>query len=364
MTSRPIAGSSHTATYPLSSIPAEQNPLNAETLRKVFSRTGNTPFSLASLQVGELAPVVIAPARLKEIRRDFYGRLRDVLNAARTTADKERRALAQAALLPPQPVAGPTTAPEFTVAINNPADLAFLDEPLISQVLLACTPDNVRKIERLPDHWKSRLIWDIPCFIFEREWSDYRLGIKKLRDLGFACFRLNNPGHLPLFAGRENLRLAAGDRLPVLNSQAALAWREEGINDFFLPAENDRPNLADLLSRPWDRSLIVPVYGRVVVLLSRIPVRGVKPGSTLRSAGGESFRLDQRDDLTVVSADTDFSLLGRLAELQAMGASRFLVDLAHCGGPFSARGREVLAALEKDTLLADTTLFNFDRGLA
>jgi len=59
----------------------------------------------------------------------------------------------------------------------------------------------------------------------------------------------------------------------------------------------------------------------------------------------------------------DFSLVGRLRELREMGCARIMVDLSHCGA-LSAKGRQVLTALAADQPLTDTTLFNFEQGLA
>jgi putative protease len=109
--------------------------------------------------------------------------------------------------------------------------------------------------------------------------------------------------------------------------------------------------------------LAITVYSPLVVMLSRIPVRGVRPGSVLRAEGGEGYRVFQRHDLTEVLAEQDFSLLGHLAALKEMGCARIIADLSHCGA-MSAKGKQVLAALAADQHLPETTLFNYQRGLA
>ena len=98
-------------------------------------------------------------------------------------------------------------------------------------------------------------------------------------------------------------------------------------------------------------------------MLSRIPVRGVRPGSVLKAEGGEGYRVFQHHGLTEVLAEQDFSLLGHLAALKEMGCPRIIADLSHCGA-LSVKGRQVLAACAADQSLPETTAFNFVRGLA
>jgi putative protease len=97
-------------------------------------------------------------------------------------------------------------------------------------------------------------------------------------------------------------------------------------------------------------------------MVSRIPLKAVKPDRPLVSDRNEAYRVTQRGGLTTVRPEQDFSLFGHLAELRALGCRRFLVELAHIG-PFSPAGRQVLAALAKDQPLAGTSPFNYLLGM-
>ncbi|MHB8811167.1 MAG: peptidase U32 family protein, partial [Desulfobulbaceae bacterium] len=149
----------------------------------------------------------------------------------------------------------------------------------------------------------------------------------------------------------------------VLNSQAALAWHELGLAEVAVSIEDDRGNLADLFSRPLPLPLTVTVYGPLPVLLSRVPRRAIRTGAVLRSDKEEGYRFLNHAGLTEVVGEQDFSLLGHLQELRAMGCRHFLVDLGHYGGD-SAKGRQILAALAEDRLVPETTPLNYERGLA
>jgi putative protease len=208
----------------------------------------------------------------------------------------------------------------------------------------------------------KRIVWELPPAIFDRDWSAYQSEIAQLAGRGFRRFRLQNLGQFPLFAAVADGELEAGARLFSLNSQALLAWREFGCASAVACLEDDRDNLAELFRRPVGIPLAVTVYANPVLMVSRIPLKAVKSDRPLLSDRGDAYRVVQRGGLTTVRPEQDFSLLGHLAELRALGCGRFLVELAH-HGPFSPAGRQVLAALAKDQPVAGTSPFNYLLGM-
>jgi len=250
--------------------------------------------------------------------------------------------------------------------VASATDLRLLDEPDIDRVALSLNPTNVKGVSeapRLSSELRSRIIWDIPAIIFPGEWADFRGVVGRLRAQGFKSFRLNNLGHLGLFAERSGLELIGGAVLYTMNSQAGLAWRELGLNELTLPLESDRENLAALLARDLGGPVCLTVYGPIPLLTSRIPLKGARSGDRVNSDQGEEFRLEHDQGLTVLASGNDFSIIDRLAELPEVNGARLHVDLSGCG-PFSSRGRAVLPALRVGgARLAGTTPFNFERGL-
>jgi putative protease len=102
----------------------------------------------------------------------------------------------------------------------------------------------------------------------------------------------------------------------------------------------------------------VTAYANLPMMVSRIPLRSVKSEHPLISDRDEAYRVDNRSGLTVVRPEQDFSLIGRLAELQKLGCGRFVIDLAHLGAS-SAEGRRVLMAYGQDSTLSGTSTFNY-----
>jgi U32 family peptidase len=347
--------------YPVTAFAAESSPLTVATLHGVFEKTGEEPFSLQELTAPNLPPVVIPPSRLKEIRRAFYRELRQTVEEQRRLARRSRLAAAQGALLPALPArAGGRR--QVTVGIRDQRDLSLLSDAAVDRLLVPLQPGpELERSARRLTRQKQQIVWDIPFILFDARWPDFRKAVQILAGLGFVHFRLNNLGHFPLFDGLEGLQLTTSYRLFSLNSQALLAWRELGASAAELYIEDERENLRELLARDAGIAPVMPVYGRIPLISSRIAIKGVRPDPPVLSDRGEAYRVESRGGLTVLSSATDFSLLGRIAELQGLGCSSFLVDLAHLD-PCSPTGRKVLESYKAGRDPAGTSPFNYERG--
>ncbi len=315
---------------------------------KVFKVGGKQAFTLSSEACADqLAREKIAPRA-----------------AAERAGIRQRAEKAVLNLLPPGE-GRISDALELTVSGCMPAAVSLLDDPGIGRLELPLTPESfaaAKKLEKQVAGRKGRVIWALPPILFGAQWDEYRRAVRMLVGQGYENFRLANLGHLPMFAGLPSLRLLGGFRCYAMNSQAILAWRELGLVELTVNLEDDRKNIRSLQRVDVEIPLAVTVYGAIPVLLSRIPLRGVRTGAVLRTDKGEGFRVSYGEGLTEVRAEEDFSLLGKLPALREMGCRLLLVDLSHCGCT-SKKGQEVLAAFRGEGSLTDTVTFNFDRGL-
>ncbi|MFH7319300.1 U32 family peptidase [Desulfurivibrio sp. D14AmB] len=277
-----------------------------------------------------------------------------------------RRALALTELneISKQEKIAPNPAPlTFAVRGRGLADLDLLDNPQVSSLELPLTSENLSALSRAEGRLgknRERLGWEIPPLLFSEEWEEYRRAVRILAGRGYRTFRLGNLGHLPLFAGLDGLQLLGGFRCYTMNQQAALAWQELGLARLTLNLEDEQENMAALwrLGLP----LTTTVYSPLPILISRIPLKGVRSGSVLRSDKGEGYRILAGHGLTEVQGEEDFSLAGSLGLIRSRGAGELLADLSHCGAN-SPKGRQILGALAVDQPLPATTSFNFFRGL-
>lgn len=343
--------------------PARQSDLTG-VLAARFGETGETPFRLAELTAPDFPALFIPPARLKEIRRELYRLLEQ------EGAGQQRRAIAEArqAALQVLQRDGAHVKPsgdteELLIMVDSPAEARWA----LSQADTALIPLRKAAVHALPKYLSrlrdqaDRIVWQLPFMLFDADLPLYRDLLSQLHNLGFKRFEATNHGHLPLLRDLDGLRLSAGYRLFSLNSQTLSTWRELGCERATLYLEDDRDNLADLLRLELPIRRTVTVYGPVEVMTTRIRIKEASSGASFESDRGEQYTVRGRDGLSVLTAATPFSLLGRLNELRRMGCRSFLLDLSET--PSEQRGA-VLDAFRADRKLPGSTEFNYERGLA
>jgi putative protease len=252
-----------------------------------------------------------------------------------------------------------------SVAIHDLRDAQILNDHTVNRVIVPLTPATIQESGRLGKRGIDRsaqVVWDLPFILFDHQWAGYRSAVRALVERGFSTFRLNNLGHFALFDGIEGVQLIASYRLFSLNSQAVLAWQELGAVEATLYIEDDRENMGEVLQRAVGIPLSATVYAPIPLITSRIPIKGVRGDTPVVSDRGDAYRVIKSGEVTILTSEIDFSLLGRLGELQALGCGRYNVELAHLG-PFSPKGRSVMEALKKGFPVPGTSVFNFEAGM-
>ncbi len=350
--------------YPVDMIPARHSPLSIQTLQRTFEKTGHANLKLQTLTAENLPPVVIQPSRLKQIRRDFYQQL-SVLTEQASVKNHAKRVEEVRKTLPGPVSVLPSQKKSLTVRVKDMADQAVLDNPIIDAFLIPLCRENV---EAFTGHaqastCKSRIIWDIPAVIYEANWAPMQNLVTDLQGDGFKSFRLNNLGHFRFFIGQtENLFLQAGPLLYALNSSAVESLENLGARQFSFSLEDDKKNMADMLCRNLHLAAITTVYCPITLMTSRIPLPMQAEKQLINTSKGAPLHLEYANGLTWVSAGQDFSLLGRLQELQAKGCENFVIDL--CQPDTGSKTQTILHAFTENLRLPETSTFNFDRGLA
>lgn len=354
-----VAGQKQLFEFAIDSYPAEERGLDQQMLEQVFSATAGEPFRLSSLRCGALPKIVIPPKQLKQIRRDLYAELRQLRLPQQGQRLNEHLQSARSALLPIRPAQAGKR--ELRLQLREARDQRLLQDQQVDRILLPLTGPNLQAAGRLIRRARQ-VIWDIPLIVFDRDWSDTRNAVRQLVQAGFSNFRLNNLGHFPLFDGLENLNLFSSFRLFSVNSQALLAWKELGINDAELYIEDDRNNFAEILKRETGLSTSLTVYASVPLITSRIAVKNVRSDSPVVSDRGDAYRVAQRQGLTWLRSETDFSFIANINELQSLGCDNFIIDLSHLD-PFSARGKLVLESVKRGCDPPECSKFNYELGM-
>ncbi|MFO7766201.1 MAG: peptidase U32 family protein [Pelovirga sp.] len=346
-------------TYPITSFAATHQPLDTKILRQVFAAVAQEPFTLNEFSCSELPAIVIPPKELKQIRRTFYRDLR----LKRQEQIQQRRFNKRQAALDSLLAPGNSTpsSKQLRVLLKDTREQHLLNNEQVDSLLLPLNRQSLQHADKLTRR-ADKIIWDIPFILFDPSWKEYQSAVRALHENGFRRFRLNNLGHFPLFDGLAGLQLYSSYRLFALNSQAVTAWAELGIADVELYIEDDRDNLAAILTHKLPTATSLLVYGQVPLLTSRIQIRQLRGDGIVLSDRIDAYRVHQRQGLTWLHSDIPFSFIGNIKELEQLGCSGFIIDLSHCGSS-SPTGRQVLNAVAQGIDPDNCSKFNFSGGL-
>lgn len=345
--------------YQIDSHPAEHKPLSQKILEQTFSVTANEPFVLGQLTCGDLPAIVIPPKQLKQVRRDLYAELSQLRRPLRRQVATAHRQNALNSLFPEGK--GSAKKRETRVLLRDSRDQRILQDQSVDSILVPLTGQNLQHANKLQRRAKE-LIWDIPFVIFDKDWNDTRSAIRSLVQMGFNQYRLNNLGHFPLFDKLNGLNLYSSFRLFSLNSQAVGALADLGIKEAELYIEDDRTNMTNILNHQLPIPTALTVYASVPLLTSRVRIKQVRSDSPVFSDQGDAYRVQQRQGLTWLNSETDFSFIANMNELEYYGCHNFIADLSHLG-PFSQRGKQVLEALRRGVDPSNISKFNFESEL-
>jgi U32 family peptidase len=207
----------------------------------------------------------------------------------------------------------------------------FLDLPALSSVegenvdefVLEIDPSRPEEIKKalaaLPPE-KLRLA--LPVIIREEDVAAFRKLIEQFSDV--RKWEAANVGGLNLLQGKEDIM--ADWPLYTLNAQAALQWKEQGVQQFVLSPEDDAKNLFALIEQLGDAA-VVPVYQHTPLMISA--TRPAANGDELTDSSQRKFLVEQTGRQFAFLNETPFSLTVHLDELKGKGARRFRIDLSY-----------------------------------
>jgi putative protease len=355
-----VDGVELSTSYAVEVFPAQQSPLDAATLEQVFAQSDTHPFELRALEVDALPEVIIPPKQLKQIRREFYSRLDADLSAELTRRRKARRQRALDDLLPADH--NEELSPDTSLVVRDLREIRAMETPDVDRVIVPLSGAVMHRRWKVSARQRRSVVWDIPFIVFDREWEGLQQAVHYLISCGFEQFRLNNLSHFRLFSKHSEVQLETSYRLFCLNSYAARAWHQLGATSGELYLEDDAANMAAVVRNSPDLPLRVLVYSSVAMLTSRIKIPKLKGDKPIVSDRGDHYRVRTSAGLTVLSAESDFSVIEHTRALMHMGCRGAILDLSHLG-VFSQEGKQVLDAYRQGRRIPGTTEFNYAKGL-
>jgi U32 family peptidase len=356
-----VLGSEFCTSFELGPLEASRSTDMEGVLRAQFSKSGDTLFTLASLEAPNFPALLIPPPRLKEIRRNFYVWLAKQALGALKERSAAAREEAIAALVPRRHAAFKGK-DELAVKIEQVKDWHELHRDIVDAVILPVSKVNMHQLAqfaRKVRDGETRVIWQLPFIIFEADIPFFRESVDAILRAGFKRFELTNLSHFQFFKGTE-AELSTDYRLFSLNSQALLTWQELGAVRATLYIEDDRENISKLLSADLKITRGMLLYAQVPVITSKIAIKEIKGDAPLTSDRGDVYAVKVKDHLSVVSAQTPFALTQYRNDLRQMGCGSFLMDLSHL---MPEERDRALEAYRKALGVQGASEFNFTSGL-
>jgi U32 family peptidase len=360
-------GVAETLSFPLPGLELSRTSDMAEVLKGQFAKTGDAGFVLSSFSADGFPSIMIPPARLKEIRKEFYRELEERI-MPKIRKERESRKKSALASLPVRRATGSSRRPELIIRVEKASDIHLLNRDGVDAAALPLSRANIHQLPQTCRRLKgreNRVIWRIPFIIFDDDLQWYDECLSWLVSSGFSRFEAANISHFRMLqnvmkkSGRP-IEISTDYRLFSLNSQALLEWHDSGVSSSVLYLEDDAENISSLLSADIPLQCSILLFSDVPAITSKIAIKGVKNDAPLLSDRGEGYRVTTRDGLTQITPTIKFSITQYRGKLQSMGCSSFILDLS-C---LDKSGQErVFAAYAGSREIPETSPFNFIQGL-
>ncbi|MCT4603934.1 MAG: hypothetical protein N4A59_13670, partial [Marinifilum sp.] len=200
----------------------------------------------------------------------------------------------------------------------------------------------------------NKLIIELPKFIQEKDLEFYKQFCKKAMRNGYQNFMLSHLSQKLLLPNKA--RISCNENVYLFNDAAIAYLRDEKINLFCHPQENDLENLL----KSNDRFGIVPVYFYPQLFYSRMPVKTVND-VLIDDMQGE-YNKELRDGMTIVYPKHPVTWMQQKNNLYKEGFRRFLIDLSN-EKVSSNTFKRLMKSFLHSKQVQPSTSFNLKKGL-
>ncbi len=285
---------------------ARQPEKSSAALRQCFEKLGDTDWKLGTLTL-EGSPVFVPLSVLNDGRRQL---ITEFSSAHEKTP--RRNAVASESW----------KRDETTGVVWSVKSRVFLPLENIDEFVLEMNPARPEDIQEAQAFYADKLRLALPVIIRDEEIPAFRRLIERFSNV--RKWEAANVGGLNLLRDKDDI--AADWTLYTLNEQAALQWKDAGVQQFVLSPEDDAENIFALIGR-LGSAAVVPVYQHTPLMISA--TRPEASGGELTDRSRRAFRIEQAGHEFVLINETPFSLAECLNELKAKGARRFRIDLSY-----------------------------------
>lgn len=285
---------------------AKQPEKAIASMQKCFGKMGDTDWQLGELTTA--GPAIFAPASvLNEARRNLIDDFTERYNSAPEEAIELEEF--------------PLDATHETVHWSVKAR-RFYPVENVDEFVLEIDPARPEEIKKAVDAMPGKIRLALPVIIRNEDADSFRQLIDQFPYI--QKWEAANIGGLNLLSDKTDV--TADWPLYTMNTQAALQWREQNVEQFVLSPEDDAQNLFELIGKLGPAAM-VPVYQHTPLMISA--TRPEAASNELTDRSERAFRVEKNGREFVLINKEAFSLAEQLDDLKAFGARHFRIDLSY-----------------------------------
>ena len=207
----------------------------------------------------------------------------------------------------------------------------------------------------IQDKRLQQKIWiELPPFVSEKKIEQVRKYCADLAKNGFNRFVLSHLSQAEMLPPQS--RFATNELVYAYNDAAAAWLAQQGAEWSVSPVENEYENLLTGACR----SIVVPVYFRPRLFISRMPVK--LPKNLFADERKNRYQRHRVDGLTIITPAQPVCITQYANKLRGKNFCRFLLDLSF-EKPDNNRLAHLLKLLATSEGIQGSSAFNFKKGL-
>ncbi len=203
--------------------------------------------------------------------------------------------------------------------------------------------------------YKHKFIAELPGFIFEKRLGFYRELLDKLKKHGIDKVMISNSSQLAMIP--PQMKVYANESVYTFNDAAIALLKQEGVQDFVYPFENDLENLENYRKKNG----IVPVYFYPNLFYARMPAK--INNDVVTDDNNLKYYIKTSDNMTRVTPEVPVAFTQYKQKFDKMGYSKYLIDVSH-SQPSKHLIKKVLDKFNQSEQIQPSNTFNYKRGLA
>jgi U32 family peptidase len=250
------------------------------------------------------------------------------------------------------------TTNEIFIRIDKLDWLNHLDTKQVDTILLQLSQNEMEILSTSDFQIKCRpdkLMIELPKFMAEEKINFYKENLEKLFKKGFKNFIISHISQKLIIP--KGAKIATNENIYMFNDAAIRFLKDEGIENFIFPLENDIANLV----KGSNRSGIIPMYYFPPLFYSRMPV-DLEREKQFSDKSGVSYFKTVRDGITIVIPEKPVSILQYRSKLERFGFTRYLLDFSF-SEPSGIRFNTIMNSFKNMENIKDSSIFNFKREL-